>query len=271
MNADPLLKPAPASEHQAPEPNDSEAERNDTALPESSVFFKSDREKLLLTLPKPDQPNLDWTPLWEQIQQQIKAGQRFWQANAEVELVVSDRLLDQGQLQMIAASLDEVQLKLRRVQTSRRQTAIAAAAAGYGVEQQSPTLPLQSAANTVPLDNPLYLETTIRSGTEIRHHGHVVIVGDINPGGSVIATGDILVWGRLRGVAHAGAQGNIHSRIMALQIEATQLRIANQVARTPKPPDQFYPEVAYVSQEGIKLARATEFGKNIFVPPQEAL
>ncbi len=270
MNADPLLESATS---QVPKPQDSEpkteAQRHGPGP--SSVYFKSDRDKLLLTLPNPVEPNLAWLPLWEELQQQIKAGERFWQANSEVELVVSDRLLDQGQLQMIAAALDQVQLKLKRVNTSRRQTAMAAAAAGYAVEQESPALPLQSAVNAAPLENPLYLETTIRSGTEIRHHGNVVIVGDINPGGSVIATGDILVWGRLRGVAHAGAQGNPDCRIMALQIEATQLRIAHQVARTPKPLAQFYPEVAYISSEGIKLASATEFGKNSFVPPQEAL
>jgi septum site-determining protein MinC len=109
---------------------------------------------------------------------------------------------------------------------------------------------------------PLYLQLTVRSGVEIRHPGTIVILGDLNPGGAVIAEGDIFVWGRLRGVAHAGAGGNRECRIMALQMEPTQLRIADAVARAPEsPPAQFYPEVAYVTPQGIRIARAADFSK----------
>jgi septum site-determining protein MinC len=55
---------------------------------------------------------------------------------------------------------------------------------------------------------PLYLQLTVRSGVEIRHPGTIVILGDFKSGRAVIAEGDIFVWGRLRGVAHAGARGN---------------------------------------------------------------
>lgn len=251
------------------EPNPSES----ISSPEINVYFKSANEKLLLILPSGTNQSLDWSDLWPQIQQRLDAGQRFWQAQTGVELMASNRLLDQRQLQQLGEGLSNVQLQLQRVHTTRRQTAIAAAAAGYAVEQQSIVLPLQTTAPipSTPLADPLYLETTVRSGTEIRHPGTVVIVGDLNPGSSVVADGDILIWGKLRGVAHAGAQGNPRCRIMALQIEATQLRIADQVARTPKPPTEIYPEVAYITPEGIRLARAVDFSKNIFVPPQEAL
>jgi septum site-determining protein MinC len=98
---------------------------------------------------------------------------------------------------------------------------------------------------------------------EIRHPGTVVILGEVNPGGIVVAAGDILVWGRLRGFAHAGAFGNSECLIMALQMEPTQLRIADYVARSPEtPPAQFYPEVAYVTPEGIRIALAADFAKN---------
>ena len=109
----------------------------------------------------------------------------------------------------------------------------------------------------------MYLETTIRSGGEIRHPGTVVILGDINPGGTVIAEGDIMVWGRLRGVAHAGAKGNRESLIMALQMEPTQIRIADALARSPeKSLTSFFPEVAYITNNGIRIARSTSFSRN---------
>jgi septum site-determining protein MinC len=104
---------------------------------------------------------------------------------------------------------------------------------------------------------------TIRSGVEIRHPGTVIILGDVNPGGSVVAQGDILVWGRLRGVVHAGASGNAQSVIMTLQMEPMLIRIAEYVARGPEnQPTQFYPEVAYVTRQGIRISRSSDFDKS---------
>lgn len=230
------------------------------------VRLKKEGERLLLILPpEAETPGAaSWFDLWQQLKHRLNAGERFWQANTTVHLMAQDRLLDGQKLQAIADALSEVQLQLVRVFTTRRQTAVAAAAAGYSVEQQPPTFSLnQTPAEPTPLlAEPLYLQITVRSGIEIRHPGTIVILGDLNPGGTVVAAGDIFVWGRLRGVAHAGADGNRNCRIMALQMEPTQLRIADAVARAPEtPPSQFYPEVAYVAPEGIRIARAADFAK----------
>ncbi len=241
------------------------------ADPGSQVCFNTEAGQLLLQLP-PEIENgashsaLSWPDLWQQLQQRLSAGKRFWQPHTGVCLVASDRLLDGRQLQMIANALSEVQLQLKRIYTSRRQTAVAAATAGYSVEQESPISPLsQSATASLPaLNAPLYLQTTVRSGVDIRHSGTVIILGDLNPGGTVVAEGDVLVWGRLRGIAHAGARGNAQCRIMALQMQPTQLRIADQVARAPEaPPTHFYPEVAYIASDGIRIARAVDFSRTV--------
>ncbi|MBE9129052.1 MULTISPECIES: septum site-determining protein MinC [unclassified Coleofasciculus] len=230
------------------------------------VRLKREGERLLLILPPTvEMPGAaSWSDLWEQLKHRLNAGDRFWQAQSTVHLMASDQLLDGLKLQAIADALSEVQLQLSRVYTSRRQTAVAAATAGYSVEQQSPTYSLNQTPtqSTDLLAEPLYLQMTVRSGVEIRHPGTIVILGDLNPGGAVIAAGDILIWGSLRGIAHAGASGNRSCRIMALKMEPTQLRIADAVARAPEtPPTQFHPEVAYVTLEGIRIARATDFSK----------
>ncbi len=207
---------------------------------------------------------LPWTELWEQLQQCLAAGERFWQEGSPVYLVARDRLLDVRQLQAIADTLTQAQMILRRVYTTRRQTAVAAATAGYGVEQYAPMAPLSPSipGTTLPLDPPLYTEGTIRAGVEVRHRGTVVVLGDVNPGGSVVADGDILVWGRLRGTAHAGAQGNRQCRIMALRMEPTQLRLASQLARLPETTSAHYPpEVAYIDGDTIAIAPAEQFAR----------
>lgn len=84
-----------------------------------------------------------------------------------------------------------------------------------------------------PPANALLLRETLRSGRSVWHEGHVVLLGDVNPGAEVIATGNVVVWGRLRGLVHAGAGGDATAVICALELNPTQLRIADQIAVAP--------------------------------------
>lgn len=79
-------------------------------------------------------------------------------------------------------------------------------------------------------DGPRLVEGPIRSGVVLDAPGHLVIVGDVNPGAEIHARGNIMVLGRLRGVAHA-AVGGEGGFIMALHLEPQQLRVGNLVAR----------------------------------------
>jgi septum site-determining protein MinC len=237
---------------------------------EQYINLKQDGDKVIITLPTLNSKEEKYlSPPWERILEDFKtrlqAMEKPWSSGTKVDLIAQDRLLDTRQLQSLADLLAEAQLELSLVITSRRQTAVAAASAGYSVQQNTAN---PSPFNLTPsqaqqLADPLYLKTTIRSGVEIRHLGSVIILGDINPGGSIVAGGDVFVWGTLRGIAHAGATGNRQSLIMALRMEATQLRIADLVARVPDPPpNDFYAEVAYISPQGIRIAAAVNSAKN---------
>ncbi|HEX6989941.1 MAG TPA: septum site-determining protein MinC [Bacillota bacterium] len=109
------------------------------------------------------------------------------------------------------------------------------------------------------------LRRTIRSGQRITYDGSVVIVGDVNPGAEVIATGDVVVLGSLRGMAHAGARARTDARIIALRLEPVQLRIGDCIGRPPDQPRRrgLQPEVAYVADGAIMveplLGRAERF------------
>ncbi|MBR8828663.1 MAG: septum site-determining protein MinC [Gomphosphaeria aponina SAG 52.96 = DSM 107014] len=234
----------------------------------SQVSLKSEGEKVLLILPtsgKTEQQT-DWSVLWQDLKYRLQGSEHAWQAGTAVHLLAKDRLLDGRQLQTIAETLKEVKLQLKWVCTSRRQTAVAAATAGYSVQQEKmlPAINLEvEQSQQQQLAEPLYLQTTVRSGSEVRHPGTIIIQGDCNPGGIIIAAGDILVWGSLRGIAHAGAMGNREAKIMALRMEPTQLRIADLIARAPEsPPSQLMPEVAYITPEGIRIAQTINFAKN---------
>lgn len=179
-------------------------------------------------------------------------------------MLAGERLLDTRHLQTISEALNEAELDLHTIQTQRRQTAVASATAGYNVDQvrPNPSLCPENQPQQSPLAEPLYLKTTLRSGIEIRHPGTVILMGDINPGGSIVADGDILIWGNLRGVAHAGARGDRTAIIAALRMEPTQLRITDLVARAPAiSVEQVEPEIACVSEAGIRIIGAYNFSK----------
>ena len=91
----------------------------------------------------------------------------------------------------------------------------------------------ETAVTPDPPQGGLILKETLRSGRSIYHEGHVVIIGDVNPGAEIVASGDVIVWGRLRGLVHAGALGDETAVICALELTPTQLRIADQIAISP--------------------------------------
>lgn len=246
--------------------------------PATQVRLRHDGRRVILQLPPPPNSGTsDWQEIWQQLKTRLSGSEKFWQEGASVWMDSGDRLLDARQLQSVADALAEVKLQLQGTIASRRQTAIAAVTAGYSVEQAQ--LPPPGAMATEAPQNgdnngernsvvaalraePLYLRTIVRSGGEIRHPGTVVLVGDVNPGGTIAAAGDIIIWGRLRGVAHAGSEGDRRCTIAALHMEPTQLRIADVVARAPQePPEETDAEVAYITPGGIRVARGTDFLK----------
>ena len=96
----------------------------------------------------------------------------------------------------------------------------------------------------------LFLERTLRSGTRIEFPGHVVVLGDVNPGAEIIAEGNVIIWGRLRGMVHAGAKGNKTAVICALDLSPTQLRIAEEVSASLNPQENPKPEIARINENG---------------------
>ena len=92
----------------------------------------------------------------------------------------------------------------------------------------------QEAAMPESAQSSLFLPKTIRSGQRIECQGDVVVVGDVNPGAEIIATGNIAVVGKLRGLAHAGASGRQDVIIVANYLVPQQIRIGGKIAIIPK-------------------------------------
>tara|TARA_B100001013_G_scaffold203538_1_gene123365 strand:- start:1086 stop:2300 length:1215 start_codon:yes stop_codon:yes gene_type:complete len=106
----------------------------------------------------------------------------------------------------------------------------------------------------------LFIKTTCRSGEVVRYAGDVIVLADVNPGAQIIAEGDILVFGSLRGFAHAGATGDLQATIISLNLDTSRVQIGPYVGITPKNPGK----KKYRNQEGsIAYIRR----QHIFVSP----
>ncbi len=102
------------------------------------------------------------------------------------------------------------------------------------------------------------IKRTIRSGQQVKYPTNIVVLGDVNPGSELIAAGDVIVLGKLRGVVHAGAGGYSRAEIVALSLQPTQLRIANLISRPPEQETNsasFAPERAFIKNDSIMVEK----------------
>ena len=161
----------------------------------------------------------------------------------EVVLDAGDWLLRVRDLRALQDLLERRELGLLKVCARRPETLVAAAALGLESEGEAAPPPSsgpeggEAAMAPKPAAPPTDLTIhrgTLRSGDHLQSEGTVLLLGDVNPGARISASAHVLVWGRLRGVAHAGCRGDRSARIVALQLRPLQLRIADAVARGPE-------------------------------------
>ncbi len=97
----------------------------------------------------------------------------------------------------------------------------------------------------------LLLNRTLRSGTRVEFSRHVIVLGDVNPGAEIVAEGNVLVWGKLRGAVHAGSNGDITAVVCALDLLPTRLQIAGETTTLSLDPQRTSnPETARINEHG---------------------
>jgi septum site-determining protein MinC len=194
---------------------------------------------------------------------------------AQVTLIVENSKVGPPHLEDISRMLNPHQITLRKIATDN--AALAAAGESLGLQVTAAGAVGESTTEAVPRPAPparpapaavaepetaesadgypaIVVRRTLRSGASIRHEGHIIVVGDVNPGAELIATGDVIVWGKLRGLVHAGALGDNNAIVCALRFEPTQLRIGNSIARMPEGRKRkAAPEIAVIRNGKIEV------------------
>jgi len=232
-----------------------------------AVIFRGDRAGVSVCL-NPDAP---FGVVVEELRRKLSAARDFF-AGATVRLEAGNRTLDAVEMRVLHELIRAHGLTLAETAGE----ALAPAAAPVAQAPTSAPAPLRQALHVKRRarasngaveeaarggafdleDEPcLLVRRTLRSGQRLEFDGSVVIVGDVNPGAVVVASGDVIVVGALRGVVHAGARGNVNARVIALRLNPTQLRIAQYISRPPdgQEPHPTGPEMALVVDERIQI------------------
>jgi septum site-determining protein MinC len=212
------------------------------------ISIKDTRQGLVVALGEGE-----WLDLVAQLERDLQHKGAFFD-RAQATLKAGPRELASEELEQIRNLLLANRMQMSAVVTTSDKTMAAAAALEIPVTPQAEeTWPLEADTQDGGSEKALFVKRTIRSGQTIQHPGHVTILGDVNPGGQVVASGDIVIWGKLRGTVHAGATGDDSALVCALVLAPTQLRIGNHIARSPEqePRNPGVPETASVQGDGI--------------------
>jgi septum site-determining protein MinC len=208
------------------------------------VQVKGIREGLLVTLGEGTWDELHQA-LLDHIDQQVD-----FLKGGRLTLDVGDLILKATDMGQLSKEISDRGLSLWAVLSHSPTTERTAQAFGLATqiaktrsEQLSPSLDSVFQGD----EHAVLVRRTLRSGHSLHYAGHVVVIGDVNPGAEIVAVGDVVVWGRLRGMVHAGAEGDEKAVVCALDLSPTQLRIGGQVAVTPKRRGKPQPELARVN------------------------
>ena len=177
-----------------------------------------------------------WPELLAALSERLEQSASFFR-QGRVALDAGPRAIVEDELGQLVALLSKNDMSLGLVRTSSERTFQAALAVGLTVTLESAegvsVVDATPAITNAPAAAYFVYRGYLRSGHRLRRDEHVVVIGDVNPGAEVVSAGDVLVFGRLRGTVHAGFGGNRRAIVAALDLDATQLRIADVATIMP--------------------------------------
>lgn len=194
-----------------------------------SVTIKSNKYGINLIL----DADMSFADLIKAVVEKFKASANFFK-NAKLAISFEGRhLSDEEQQQIIAAIEENTTIEiLCIVESGTEQEAIMkeqVEAFNEAVQKQCENV----AAVSVPEQ---FYRGTLRSGQVITSESSVTIIGDVNPGAKIIAQGNIVILGALKGNVHAGCTGDRSCFVFALDMQPIQIQIGDLIAKSPDKP-----------------------------------
>ena len=222
----------------------------------ASVQIKGLRDGLLATL-----SNAAWEDQRAVMLSQIDERPTFFRG-ARLAMDVGEQVLKVNELVELRDQLSERGVSLWAVVSESPTTENTAQLLGLAtrISKPRPEEFKHTSSDEVSDETALFINKTLRSGTRIEFPGNVVLLGDINPGAEIIAEGNVMVWGRLRGLVHAGSNGDRQAIICALEVSDAQVRIASFTESKLEPDKQSNPLVISLDKDDKLIAQTWQAG-----------
>lgn len=187
----------------------------------------------------------DWGDQVQKLLEHIDQNLDFFKS-ARLVLDVGERALKSPDLASLRNELSDRDIKMKAILSTSLVTERAAQDLGLEIkiDQTSPSKDIPRINTVLDGEEAIFLQRTLRSGHKVEYPGHIVVLGDVNPGAELVAGGNIIVWGKLRGVVHAGASGDTNAVVCSLDLYPSQLRIADKITVSPPRKGKARPEIA---------------------------
>ena len=235
---------------------------------QNAVIIKGVRDGLLFIL----DDDVPFPQVLTELTERINAKPDFFRG-AGVTINAGRRIMDRPDFDVVYRMLTRNGMSVLAFVSMSAQSRMVAE--GYGVPSRPPSFAAGDAGGSLGLKgrgtagpvmrNPtdsvaeagagVFLRCNLRPGQSVRYPGDVCILGDVEAGAEVVADGDIVVWGVLRGTVHAGASGDDEAVVCALRMVPQQLGIAGYVSRfppaEPDDPGPQLPELARIEEGRI--------------------
>lgn len=215
------------------------------------VQIKGIREGLLVVLGEGDWPELRSALIG------LVNQQRDFLRGAKIYLDVGNQILNAVELSQLRDEISGQGINLWGVLTNSPKTEQTAQTLGLATKLSRQTERTIHRSSTTPETNlnngedAILVRRTLRSGFSLKHEGHVIVIGDVNPGAEIVAGGSVVVWGNLRGVVSAGSAGDESAVVCALDLAPVQLRIAGLLANEMKHKGKSAPTLARLHEGQI--------------------
>ncbi len=196
------------------------------------IVVRGTRDGLVIVLPERGTTR----DLVQSLMQRIAGAEGFFR-DAEVVLDYGTRTVIAEEIAVLRQVIEERGIMLRTATATGFDSRSTLRALGYSPLSAMPQPPVRGDEShhvpVMPRDElpTRYIRRTFRSGMSLHHPGHLTVLGDVNPGAELTAAGDIVVFGSIRGVVHAGVMGDTGAIIAALLLTPTQLRIGTIYGR----------------------------------------
>jgi septum site-determining protein MinC len=213
----------------------------------SLIHIKGLRDGLLVSL-----ANAPWEEQRAILLTQIDGQQTFFQG-ARLALDIGNQDLKVNEMVELRDVLSERNVSLWAVISESPITEKTAQLLGLAtrISKPRPEETHNFDAKTLNEETALFVNKTLRSGMRIEFSGHVVVLGDINPGAEIVADGSVIVWGRLRGAVHAGANGDISAVVCALDLLPIRLQVADMIMSDSTRKETGKPEMAFLNNQRV--------------------